>query len=351
LSTLEPPNSDKPKMTKVSVVILNYNGRKYLQQFLPSVISYSKEAQIVVVDNASTDDSREFLKNQYPFIELVYLTENVGYAGGYNEALKQIESEYFVLLNSDIEVTDNWLNPIIELMESDDGVAAAQPKIKSFKNQEYFEYAGAAGGFIDFLGYPFCQGRIFNSSEKDTGQYDQMREIFWASGACFIVRAKAFHEMGGFDPDFFAHMEEIDLCWRLHNKGYRIMAYPQSTVFHVGAGTLPVTNPRKTYLNFNNNLAMLTKNLPASQILKLPLRILLDWIAALKFLLDGSPNHSWAVIRAHLNYFGKLNLTIRKRSPNISSQNGKIYHRSIVFDYYLLGRKMFGDLNWKAFDK
>ncbi len=335
-------------MTKVSVVILNYDGKAYLEQFLPVAIDYSENAEVVVIDNASRDDSIDFLKSNYPDIRLIVLQENLGYAGGYNEGLKSISSEYCVLLNSDIEVSKNWLQPVIELMDNDPGIAACQPKILSYHQKEYFEYAGAAGGFIDWLGYPFCRGRIFDTTEKDTGQYDDIRQVFWASGACFFVRTSVFNQLGGFDQSFFAHMEEIDLCWRMNNEGFKVMVCPDSVIYHVGGGTLPVTNPRKTYLNFKNSLEMLTKNLGVSEVvLKIPLRCLLDWVAAVKFLLDGSANHSLAVLRAHWNYILILFRILKKRSKNGQDNSLLIYKRLLVMDYFLRKRKYFHQLKMR----
>ncbi|MCX6267231.1 MAG: glycosyltransferase family 2 protein, partial [Bacteroidetes bacterium] len=242
----------------VAVIILNWNGRKYLQQFLPTLIQFSKEdAEIIVADNASTDDSVDFLRASYPDIRIIQNPENGGFARGYNLALSQVEADYYVLLNSDIEVTENWITPVIELMEQDDLIAKKKKKIRSFLEPKKFEYAGAAGGFIDKYGYPFCRGRIFLSIEDDHGQYDDICEVFWATGACMFVKAKLFHEFGGLDEDFFAHMEEIDFCWRLKNNGFKIMYCPTSTVFHIGGGTLPKASYQKTYLNFRNNFFLL----------------------------------------------------------------------------------------------
>ena len=267
-------------MNKVAIAILNYNGKNLLEQFLPSVIKYSNGYPIYIIDNASTDDSIEFIKRQYPAIETILLSENYGYSGGYNQGLLKINATYFILLNSDIEVTENWIGPIISLLEDNDQIAACQPKILSFLEKDKFEYAGAAGGFIDTLGYPFCRGRIFDKVETDLGQYDDTREIFWATGACLFMRSSAFQESGGFDEDFFAHMEEIDLCWRLQHLGYKIFYNHQSTVYHLGGGTLKKSNPFKTYLNFRNSLYTLYKNASfISLFWKLPLRWILDLLA------------------------------------------------------------------------
>ena len=247
---------------RVAVVILNYNGEKYLEQFLPAVLQHSAESvEIVVADNASTDHSTGLIRTQFPRVKILSLPTNEGYAGGYNRALKEIAADYFILLNSDVEVTGGWIEPVIEFMEQHRDVAACQPKIKSWSQKEYFEYAGAAGGFIDRFGYPFCRGRMFDTLEKDAGQYDSPTEIFWASGACLFIRSADFHENGGFDKSFFAHMEEIDLCWRMKKKGHRIFVVPASSIYHVGGGTLEKVNPHKTFLNFRNNLRMLKKNM------------------------------------------------------------------------------------------
>ena len=302
-------------MTKVAVVILNYNGKKFLQQFLPSVIRFSTESEIIVADNGSTDDSVEFLTQEYSSqVRIINIDKNRGYCGGYNYALKQVDADYYILLNSDVEVTENWISPIISLFESNPEIAAAQPKIKSFHEKNKFEYAGAGGGFVDTLGYPFCRGRIFNHLEEDHGQYNDTRQIFWATGACLFVRAAAFHEMGGLDEDFFAHMEEIDLCWRLNRAGYKIYYCGSSTVYHVGGGTLSKSNPRKTQLNFRNGLSLLMKHLPSYAIWwKLPFRLVLDWLAALLFLVRGAPADSLAVFKAHIDFLLRVRQDIRKR--------------------------------------
>jgi len=335
-------------MAKVAVVILNYNGKLYLEKFLPNVIRYSEGHEIVVVDNSSTDQSVSFLKENFSSIRRVELATNNGYSGGYNMALQSIEAEYYVLLNSDVEVTPNWIEPIIDLMDSDVNIAACQPKILSFNQKDRFEYAGASGGFIDFLGYPFCRGRIFSTSEKDEGQYDDTRQVFWASGACLFTKSKTFHALGGFDEDFFAHMEEIDLCWRMNNNGLKVMVCPDSVIYHVGAGTLPVTNPKKTYLNFGNNLAMLTKNLPLSSlILILPIRFILDWAAALKFLIDGTSKHSFAIFTAHFDFVRKFRSHWLKRTGSQKAINKSlVLNKSVVGAYFLQCKKGFRDLKF-----
>ncbi|MBL7870754.1 MAG: glycosyltransferase family 2 protein [Cyclobacteriaceae bacterium] len=337
-------------MTEVAVVILNYNGRNFLHQFLPSVIAYSSTAKIIVADNGSTDDSLSLLEKGFPQIEIIKIGSNLGYCGGYNYALKRVEAEYYVLLNSDVEVTDGWIDPIQTLFKRDSTIAAAQPKILSYHQKDTFEYAGAGGGYIDSLGYPFCRGRIFDRLEKDQGQYNDTRSVFWATGACLFIRSNIFHSAGGLDEDFFAHMEEIDLCWRLNRAGHRVYYVGSSTVYHVGAGTLPKSNPHKTYLNFTNGFSLLVKHLPANKFFwKLPLRIILDLIAALTFLFQGSPADFGAVIRAILNSLRMFPYNLSKRKKLTSQIPG--YHVSnqykglLVADYYLLGKKTFEDLS------
>ena len=331
-------------MNKVAVVILNWNGQKFLEQFLPSVVNHSDNARIIVADNNSTDNSIPFLKEHYPTVELIELDHNFGFAGGYNNALKKVDSEYYVLLNSDVEVSKNWLTPMIELLDSDQSIAACQPKIKDYNNKECFEYAGASGGFIDKYGYPFCRGRIFDSLEKDNNQYDNIEEIFWASGASLFIRAKDYNNIGGLDEFFFAHMEEIDLCWRLKNQGKKIMVCPSSTVYHVGGGTLNKVNPHKTFLNFRNSLLTLHKNAPQKERFSIIfIRLLLDGLAGLKFIISGKPSHTWAIIRAHFSFYGAISQNKTKRktvnNPNLTGQINK----SIVKGYYLDNCKSFND--------
>jgi GT2 family glycosyltransferase len=288
----------------VAVVILNWNGRRYLQQFLPSVLATTySNYRLIVADNASTDDSLDFLRAQYPSIEIIRLKENYGFAQGYNEALKQVEADYYVLLNSDVEVTPSWLEPLIELLEKENKVAACQPKILSWHQKTHFEYAGGAGGWIDAYGYPFARGRVIDTCEEDLGQYDDTVKIFWASGAALVIRSNVFHEVGGFDNFFFAHMEEIDLCWRIQLAGYDLYCCPDSVVYHVGGGTLPQGNPRKLFLNFRNNLIMLAKNLPLREKWwKLPYRMALDEAAATRKLLSGDASYFGPVVRANLAF-------------------------------------------------
>ena len=341
-------------MIETAVVILNFNGRSYLEKFLPGVIKHSKEAVVYVVDNASTDDSIHFLSSKYANdeIKIISLHENKGFTGGYNEALKEIDAEICVLLNTDVEVTENWLTPILKLMEDDPKIAVCQPKILSYNNKSSFEYAGAAGGFIDYLGFPFCRGRVFHMLEKDMGQYNDITKVFWASGACLFIRKNAFFELKGFDEDYFAHMEEIDLCWRLQNAGYTIYYVGVSTVYHVGGGTLSKSNPRKTYLNFRNGLSMFLKNeKPGRLWWKLPTRAVLDMIAALKFTFADSWQHGLSVIKAHFHFWSNLGYLIKKRKEVKTQWLSKkpvlqIYRGFIVIDYFLLGKKTFNQI-WK----
>ena len=337
-------------LPKVAVVLLNWNGRALLEQYLPSVVENTPSyAELIVADNGSADDSLSFLKSSYPQIRIIKNEYNAGYAAGYNLALEQIDADYYVLLNTDVEVSPNWLDPLITLMESDEHIAACQPKIRSHKHRELFEYAGAGGGLIDYLGYPFCRGRLFNSLEEDQGQFDDTTEIFWATGACLFVRASVFHQAGGFDADFFAHMEEIDLCWRLKLMGHKVMYCGQSTVYHLGGGTLPKNNSRKTYLNFRNNLILLQKNLPALKFYwVLLLRLLLDGTAGFKFLLLDSPMDCFAVIRAHLVFYSRFPQNLNKRrqvkrltsSPNLTG----IHSKSIVWQYFFSGKRKWNEL-------
>ncbi len=333
-------------MKKVAVVILNYNGTKFLRKFLPQVIEQSAaDAEVWVADNNSLDGSVEVLQEEFPHIKIIENPYNAGFAGGYNMALKQIEADYYILLNSDIEVTPNWINPVVDLMEKDPAIAACQPKILAYHDQTKFEYAGASGGFIDRYGYPFCRGRIFQSLEKDEEQYNDPIEVFWATGACLFVKADLYHQFGGLDADFFAHMEEIDFCWRLKNEGYKIMVCPASTVYHVGGGTLPKKSSQKTYLNFRNNFSLLYKNLPQNQLYKtFIVRLMLDAVAGLKFLLEGDFHDFIAVIEAHLYFYKNLKKLKNKRKSLKQTTVSRIYKRNIVFDHHLLGKKKFSEL-------
>lgn len=327
-------------MKKIAVVVLNWNGVKLLEQFLPSVISYSSEASIYVADNASTDNSIQFVKDNYPTIKIIKNDGNYGFANGYNIALQQVEEEYYCLLNSDVEVTENWLTPILSLFESESDVAIIQPKILDFKSKEYFEYAGAAGGFIDKYGFPFCRGRIFETIEKDNLQYNDEKDIFWASGACFFIRKEVFRNLNGFDGDFFAHQEEIDLCWRAFNLGYKAKYTSKSIVYHVGGATLNEGNPKKTFLNFRNSLLMLLKNLPKNKLFTIIfLRLVLDGIAGIKFIFQGKLKHCFAIIKAHFHFYHLISKNLKKRN---SVQKENYFHtKSIVYSYFVKGGKVF----------
>ncbi|MBR4198793.1 MAG: glycosyltransferase family 2 protein [Bacteroidales bacterium] len=337
---------------RVAIVILNWNGRKMLQEFLPSVVEHSATAQIVVADNGSTDDSVEFLRTNYPQIQLVINDKNYGFAEGYNKALAHVEADYYVILNSDVEVTPNWIEPVVELMESDEKIAICQPKLLSHINRENFEYAGGAGGFIDRFGYPFCRGRVFSTLEKDEGQYDDVREVFWATGAAMFVKAPLFHKLGGFDGDFFAHMEEIDFCWRAKNSGYKVMYCPASKIYHVGGGTLPPSSPFKTFLNFRNNFALLYKNLRRISIAYVfPARIVLDYVAAVRFLTEGKPKEFWAVVRAHFAFYRMVPNLTRKRRKMDHRKVGEIYRGSVVFANFLFKKNKFSMFDEKKFSR
>lgn len=330
-------------MKKIAVVILNWNGAKLLEQFLPSVVAFSDEAKIYVADNASTDTSLEVIKNQFPSITIIQNDANYGFAKGYNVALQNIEEEYLCLLNSDVEVTQNWLTPVLSLFENNAEIGIIQPKILDYKNKAYFEYAGAAGGFIDKFGYPFCRGRIFDTIEKDNGQYDDEQTIFWASGACFFIRRTIFNQLNGFDDDFFAHQEEIDLCWRAFNLGYKAKYSPNSVVYHVGGATLNEGNPRKTFLNFRNSLLMLLKNLPENQLFFIILsRLCLDGLAGIQFIFKGKFKHCFAIIKAHFSFYSLINKTLKKR--NQLQLKNYYYTKSIVFKYFVKDGKVFDDI-------
>jgi GT2 family glycosyltransferase len=333
-------------MTSIAVVILNYNGEKLLGQFLPSVIQNSPGARVYVADNGSTDGSFSLLQDAFPAVTALPLEKNFGFCGGYNRALGQIKADYYVLLNSDVEVTKNWLEPMRSLLDAKPEVAAVQPKILSYRNRHLFEYAGAGGGFIDSLGYPFCRGRVFDHVEEDNGQYDDERPVFWASGACLMIRSAVFHQHGGFDEDFFAHMEEIDLCWKIIRSGHLVYYSGKSHVYHLGAGTLDYLSPRKTYLNFRNGLSLIFKHLGGIEIIyKLPLRLALDWLAALFFLLRGEGKNCLSVFRAHRDFFrnqGPLRLKrrqIRGKSPSYPPRY--VYRGLIILDYYFRRRNTF----------
>lgn len=330
----------------IAVVILNWNGKTLLEKFLPNIISYSKPAQIYLADNASTDNSIDFVvKNYADKVNIIKNKSNGGYAKGYNEALKKVMADIYVLLNSDVEVTPNWLQPIIACFKKNINTAVVQPKLLDYKNKTKFEYAGAAGGFIDFLGYPFCRGRIFMNLETDTHQYDDIKPIFWASGACLCIRSAIYNHLSGFDEDYFAHQEEIDLCWRVHNLGYHIEYAGKSTVYHVGGATLHEENPRKTFLNFRNSLYSVVKNVPKRFLLFIIIsRLLLDAVAGLKFMLELRPIHTLAIIKAHLSFYKNLLKMLKKRKESLAKTKHYYKSISIVWQHFVLGRKKFSKI-------
>ena len=333
-------------MKKVAVIILNWNGEKLLREFLPSVIATTDStiADVIVADNGSTDSSVELLRNEFPQVKVLEFSENYGFAEGYNRAIKETNYPYTILLNSDVATTDGWVNPLYEQMEANPNIGACQPKIRAYTNKSHFEYAGAAGGFIDCNGYPYCRGRIFDSVEEDKGQYDDIIPIFWATGAALMVRSELYLKVGGLDKDFFAHMEEIDLCWRILLTGSDIVAVPQSTVFHLGGGSLPASNPRKTYLNFRNNLLMLHKNLPDStRGKKLFVRRLLDTIAWAKFMATFDFKNANAILKAHRD-FKKMRKAYTSHPDIDLLKTRHDCHRNILVDYYLRGRKTWSSL-------
>ncbi len=347
-------------IASVAIVILNWNGLAFLKQFMPSVLASDyPNLQIIVADNASTDDSLLFVEKHFPTVSIIRLAENLGFAGGYNAALKQVESDYYILLNQDVEVSKTWIGPMVEMMENQAGIAACQPKLRAFHAKDKFEYAGGSGGMMDALGYTFCRGRIFDTTEKDSGQYDDNVPVFWASGAAMMIRAKLYHDFGGLETHFFAHMEEIDLCWRLKNAGYQIMAIPASVVYHVGGGSLPHGNPKKIYLNFRNSLFMFFRNMPAGKLLWfIPLRTLLDWLAALKALLEGRPKEFLAILHAQASIYFRPALWLRLRkkarkavhSHQIDQRNQSAYFRgSVLWQYYMKSIKTFDKLQAKRF--
>lgn len=326
-----------------AIVILNWNGKKLLETFLPSVVAHTQNANIYLADNASTDDSVNYVKRSFPTIKIIQNKTNEGYAKGYNLALKTIEADVFCLLNSDIEVTKNWLEPIVKAFKKDTETAIIQPKLLDYKNKDYFEYAGAAGGFIDKFGYPYCRGRIFNTIEKDYGQYNDIANIFWASGACFFIRKHVFESLKGFDERFFAHMEEIDLCWRAKNQGYKVKYVPDAVVYHVGGATLSHQNPQKTYLNFRNSLYLLTKNAKQPLFPIIFIRLSLDGIAAIKFLFELKPRHTFSILKAHFSYYNYLRIFLKERKV----QKHKINYytkKSLVIDYFINKKTKYSSL-------
>jgi GT2 family glycosyltransferase len=336
-------------MANVAVLILNYNGEQHLKKFLPSIIKNSEGCEVIVGDNKSTDQSISLLEKEFPEIRVIELDNNYGYAGGYNKLIAQLDHEYIALVNSDIEATPGWLKPLMSILESDSQVAAVQPKILSYINRDTFEHAGAGGGYMDQYGFPFCRGRVFNSLEEDDGQYDDTCDVFWASGACFIIRKSVFDEFDGFDDDFFAHMEEIDLCWKINNGGYAVKYCGESTVYHLGGGTLSYSNPRKTYLNFRNGWMMLIKNSPSESISKLLFtRWWLDFTAVLFFLIRFQLKNAFAVIKAHIYVFQNLRIIQKKRSESLIKKYGDVKmspsNFSLVWQYYIKGKKRYPEL-------
>jgi len=333
-----------------AVVILSYNSRKWHELFLPLIVEEATgNYDVFLVDHASPDDTYDYVRSHFPSVNLIRLTENHGFAWGYSEALKQISAKYYILLSADFEVTKGWFQPLYQAMEQDNDLAACQPKIRYYKDREYFEYAGAAGGYMDKWGYLFCRGRIFSTLEKDEGQYNDDTEIFWASGGCFVVRARVYHNLGGLDPDLFAHMEEVDLCWRIKNAGYAIRYVGGSTVFHVGGSIITYGSPQKTYYNFRNSLVLLLKNERASRLFWLiPWRLVLDGLAGIQFLASGQLKNIGAILKAHFHFYGSFGKWYRKRRKTqalVTERNTKgIYSKSIIVQYFLKGKKKFSQL-------
>ncbi len=337
-------------MKRLAVVILNWNGSQLLRHYLPIVLSttQSDEVEVIVADNASTDDSLQLLRSDFPDVRTIVLDQNYGFAGGYNKVIAQLDHEYVLLLNSDVATTSNWTRPLINLMDEDSNIAACAPKILDDKRKSHFEYAGAAGGFIDWLGYPFCRGRLMDYIEPDNGQYNNNISALWVSGAALLIRRKLYLECGGLDEDFFAHMEEIDLCWRLRNMGYNIVSCGQSAVYHLGGATLSSTNPRKTYLNFRNNLIMMVKNYNSSLwSLVILCRLLLDGVAGLMFVAKGQWRFCWAIVKAHWAFFGTIVTTLGKRkmlrAHRTSQLPSEVKRYSLILRYYLFGKKIYED--------
>jgi len=340
---------------KIAVAILNWNGQHYLERFMPSVSKYSTEANIYVIDNASDDESINWLEKNYPTVKIIANDGNYGYAGGYNKGMEKITEEYVVLLNSDVEVTEDWLQPIIKTFADNPQLAALQPKIKDLNRKRHFEYAGASGGYIDYLGYPFCRGRLLYELEEDQAQYDSYQRVFWATGACLVIKNSLFLKAGKLNEKLFAHMEEIDLCWRLHHLGYEIGCCPQSVVYHLGGGTLNKLSSKKTFLNFRNNLIIMFLNMPDGEaFLKILTRLILDGGAALKFLIDGLPSHFWAVLRAHFAFYqmfpGLVKDKTRSGLKPLKSFSG-VYNRSMVLDFYFKKLRKFSQLPQKFFTR
>jgi GT2 family glycosyltransferase len=333
-------------LKKIAIVVLNWNGRKLLEEFLPSLVMHNhKDAQLYMADNASTDDSLAYVRANFPSIKIIQNSQNGGYAKGYNDALERVEEPLLCLINSDVEVTANWLNPILEQFEIAPKIAVIQPKILAYKNKTHFEYAGAAGGFLDKYAYPFCRGRIFDTLEEDKGQYDDTKLIFWASGACLFIRKAVFEEIGKFDESYFAHQEEIDLCWRINNASYEVWYNSNSVIYHLGGATLNSQNPKKTFLNFRNSLFNIVKNAPKKNLFLLVLtRLLLDGVAGVKLMLALKPLHTWAIVKAHFSFYAHLFEMLAKRNENTAFK--KYYlTKSIVWQYYIKGKKYFLNLD------
>jgi len=339
-----------PEPKEIAVAILNYNGKKWLEKFLLGVVKNSERGDVVIIDNGSTDDSLEYLQSYFPDLQTIVLDKNYGFTGGYNRGLSELKHEYFVLLNSDIEVTPNWLDAPLDLLKNDQSIAACQPKIKAYNKRTHFEHAGAAGGMMDKLGYPFCRGRIFMKAQEDVGQFEDEHEIFWATGACFFIRAKLYHQFHGLQEEFSAHMDEIDLCWRLKSAGHKIFYTPHSTVFHVGGGTLSTSNPRKTFLNFRNGLALIYINLPRKKLIPILLfRLILDGIAALEFALVGHFKDAWAVFKAHMSFYAQFNTWRKARTfakhTWVRDAHKDTYNKSIVWQYFIKKNRTFKELD------
>ncbi len=336
-------------MKHVAIVILNYNTQKFLAEFLPSVCATNyANFSVIVADNASTDGSVEFVKQHFPTVPIIVLNKNFGFTGGYNQALKQVKADYYVLLNSDVKVEPNWLQPLVTLAKSNPKIAAIQPKILSYAEPNKFEYAGASGGFIDKYGFPYCRGRIFDTLETDNGQYNQAQQVFWSTGAALFINTDLYHKAGGLDDDFFAHMEEIDLCWRLQNMGYEVWVCPESVVYHLGGGTLQKENPRKTYYNFRNGLILLLKNLPKNKLLRIIfMRLLLDHVAAYRFLFQGKFGDFKAIAKAHFHFIFKLKYWYNKRQKNSTTNvynSPLVLKQSIVWQYFKNKKQTFIEL-------
>lgn len=337
-------------MKKIAIVILNWNGAHMMRTYLPTVIKNSPEAEVIIADNASSDDSLKMLASDFPEIRTIVLDKNYGFAEGYNKAFKQVEAEYYLLLNSDVDVPEGWLAPLLDFMESHPEAAACQPKLRAIKDRESFEYAGAAGGFIDKYGYPFCRGRIFETVEKDHGQYDRNMEILWATGACMMVRSKDYWDAGGLDGRFFAHNEEIDLCWRIRLLGRKIYCVTDSVAFHLGGGTLPKGNPRKTFLNFRNNLTMLYKNLPDSELHHvMRIRFFLDWLAAFQMLILGRSLGDFKAVIQGRREFNRWKHDFDNDRKHIQTTRKvnripEIFEKSLLWQYYAKGKKLFSQL-------